>query len=155
MVPTAQPPAAHPVSWLQTVPGSGQSLRRGRLSASHDLARCPRGQACGSSGRLVTCAKASAGTRYGPAGTTIGTADLQWAFADAAVRCLRATPKGQQDLARVENTPGQGHALTLRAHKLARAVSSILHRPTAFERETFLHASRVGRGGEPTASLDR
>ena len=93
-----------------------------------------------SSGRLVTCAQASAGKRYGTSGTKIGNAYLHWACSEAAVLCLRATPTGQQDLARVANKPGQGNALTVLAYKLARAVSSRLHRQTAFDLETFLPA---------------
>jgi hypothetical protein len=142
------------LSWLQTVPGIGTIRRRGRLDEMHDLARFPRLQDFVSSGRLVTCAKEAAGKRYGTAGTKIGNADLQGACADAAVRFLRANPPGQPYRARVENTPGQGHAVTVLAHQRARAVDAMLHRHTAFAMEKFLHASRVGRVGEPTASLD-
>src|SRR5262245_17830801 len=44
MITTATPQDAHTLPWLQTVPGLGQSLRLGLLSARHDLARFPRGQ---------------------------------------------------------------------------------------------------------------
>ena len=53
--------------------------------------------------------------------------------------CLRANPAGQTYLARVEKKPGQGKALTVLAHKLARAVSDMLKRHTAFEMRTFLN----------------
>jgi hypothetical protein len=62
-VQTAQPQDAPPLSWLQTVPGIGNSLRRVLLDASQALARFPRGQAGVSSGRLSTGAKASAEKR--------------------------------------------------------------------------------------------
>jgi hypothetical protein len=47
-------------------------------------------------GRLVTCAKASAGKRYGTFGTKIGNAYLKWAFAEAAVLFLRGKPCGPE-----------------------------------------------------------
>jgi hypothetical protein len=73
-------------------------------------------------GRLVTCAKESAGKRDGTSGTQMGTADLQGAFSEAAVLCLRANPAGQTYRARLENTHRTGKALTVLAHTLARAV---------------------------------
>ncbi len=70
---------------LQSVPGSGTMLRVVRLDEMHDITRFPRVQDFVSSGRLVTCAKASAGNRDGPSGTKIGHAYLTWAFSEAAV----------------------------------------------------------------------
>jgi transposase len=49
------------------------------------MQRFPRVQAFVSSCRLVKCAKASAGTRYGTSGQKIGNAYLTWVFAEAAV----------------------------------------------------------------------
>ena len=48
---------------------------------------------------------------------------------------------------------GQGQALTILAHQLARAVYYLLTRDTVFEMDRFLngYGSRVG---EPAASLD-
>jgi transposase len=82
------------------VPGIGEILRPVLLDASHDLQRVPRGQDFVSYGRLVTCAKASAGKRDGTSGTQIGHASLTWAFSEAAVLCLRNHPAGQKYLAR-------------------------------------------------------
>jgi hypothetical protein len=92
-----------------------------------------------SSGRLVTCAKASAGTRDGTSGTQIGTADLKWALSDAAVVCLRNNPAGQQSLARLARRHGKGEALTGLAQKVARAMSYLFKRETAFELDKGLH----------------
>jgi transposase len=92
------------------------------LDERHDIARFPRVQDFVSYCRLVKCAKESAGKRYGTSGTKIGHAYLKWAFAEAAVLCLRTNPAGQKLLARLENKHGQGQALTVLAHKLARAV---------------------------------
>jgi hypothetical protein len=93
-----------------------------------------------SSGRLVQWAKASAGKRYGTAGSTRGHAALPWAFAEAAVLLLRDHPAGQKDLTRVEKKHGQGTALTLLAQKPGRAVSDMFKRHKAFDRAKGLQA---------------
>jgi len=51
---------------------------------------------------------------------------------------LRNNPNGQKLLTRLEKKHGKGKALTILAHKLARAVYDMLKRTTAFDRETFL-----------------
>jgi transposase len=85
---------------LQTVPGIGKILSLVLLYEMHDIARFPRAQDFVSSCRLVTCAKESAGKRYGTSGTKIGNASLTWAFSEAAVLFLRTNPAGQKYLAR-------------------------------------------------------
>jgi hypothetical protein len=119
----------------------------------HDLHRFPRVQDFVSYCRLVKGAKASAGKRVGTSGTKIGHADLQWAFSEAAALFLRHNPAGQTRLARLEKKQGQGKALTILAHRLARAVYDRLKRETAFALEQFLHRYR-SRAGAPDASLD-
>jgi transposase len=88
--------------------------------------------------RLVTCAQESAGKRYGTSGTKIGNAYLTWAFSEAPVLFLRANPAGQKYLTRLEKKHSKGKALTILAHKLARAVYDMLQRKTAFDLPTFL-----------------
>jgi hypothetical protein len=100
----------------------GQLLRLVRLYAMPDSARCPRVQDVVSYGRWVKCAKESAGKRSGTSGTTIGHAYRTWAFSDAAVLFLRNHPAGPKSLVRLETNHGQGKALTVLAHQLARAV---------------------------------
>jgi transposase len=97
---TAQQHDANTLYVLQTVPGIDKILSRVLLYEMHDIARFPRVQDFVSSGRLVTCAKASAGKRYGTSGTKIGNASLTWAFSEAAVLFLRNHPAGQKYLAR-------------------------------------------------------
>jgi transposase len=121
--------------------------------ALHAIPRVPRGQAVASDGRLVTWATDSAGKRYGTAGPKMGHASLKWAVAEAAVVCLRSHAAGQTDLARLEQTPGQGKALTVLAHQLARAVYYRRKRRPAFDMQTFLQGSRSG-AAEPDVSLD-
>jgi transposase len=123
---------------LRTVPGIGNILSLVLLYEIHDIQRFPRVQAFVSDGRLVTCAKDSAGKRDGVSGTTIGQADLQWAFSEAAVRFLRHHPAGQTWRARVAKNHGKGKALTVLAPKLARAIYSMLTRGTACALDKFL-----------------
>ena len=135
IVNTARHQDANTLQLWQTVPGIGKILSLVLLYDIHDVHRFPRGQDCVSSCRLVTCARESAGKRYGTSGTKIGHAHLQWAFAEAAVLCLRDHPAAQQYLARLEKNHEKGKARTIRAQKLARAVSHRLTRQVAFERE--------------------
>jgi transposase len=139
IVKNAKPHDAHTFYRLRSVPGVGKIFARVLLYAIHDIHRFPRVQAFVSSCRLVTCAKESAGKRYGTSGKQIGKAYLQWAFSEAAGLFLRHNPAGQKFLAKLEYRHGQGKALTVLAHKLARAVSYMLKRPTVFDMEMFLH----------------
>jgi transposase len=138
---------------LRSVPGIGKILSLVLLDEIHDIRRFPRGQACVSYCRLVTCAKESAGKRSGTAGAKIGHAYLKWAFAEAAGLFLRDHPAGQTSLASLAKQHGKGKALTILAHKLARAVYDMLKRETAFDMPKFLKGSWRG-AGEPSASLD-
>jgi transposase len=89
--------------------------------------------------RLVKCAKESVGKRCGTSGAKVGNAYLTWAFSEAAVLFLRNNPEGQQYLARLERKHGKGKALTVLAHKLARAVYYMLKRDTVFDMQKFLN----------------
>jgi hypothetical protein len=121
----AKPHAATTLSLRRTGPGRGEIRSLVLLDDSHDIPRFPRGQDVVSSCRLVTGAKASAGTRSGTAGTTIGHAYRQGACSEAAVVFLRNPPPGQQWLGRREQKHGQGTAVTGLAHQRARAVDSL------------------------------
>jgi transposase len=123
---------------LQTVPGIGKILSLVLRYELHDMARFPKGQDFVSSCRLVQCAKESAGKRVGTSGPKIGNAHLTWAFSEAAVLCLRNNPARQKYMARLENTHHKGKALTILAHQLARAVSDMRKRQTAFDMDKGL-----------------
>ncbi len=146
IVTTAKHHDAHTLSLLHTVPGIGTMLRLVLLDAIHDVHRVPRVQDVVSSCRLVQCARASAGTRYGTSGATLGKAHLTWAFSAAAVLFLRDHPAAQKYLARVEKKHDTGHALTSLAQTLARAVSDLLKRPGACETETFFQRYTIREG---------
>jgi len=131
---------AHTLYLWQTVPGIGKILSLVRRYDIHDMERFPRVQDFASYGRLVTCAKEAAGTRWGTSGKNIGNAPLMWVFAEAAVVCLRNHPTGQTSRVRLEQTHDQGTALTLLAHQLGRAVSGRLKRTTACDIDMCLRA---------------
>lgn len=147
---TAKPHEANTRYLLRTVPGIGEIVSLVLLYEIHDMQRFPRGQEFVSSCRLVTCAKEAAGKRYGTSGPKIGHASLKWAFAAAAGLFLRNHPAGQKYLARLEKKPGQGKAVTVLAHKLARAVSYMWKRGVVFDHNALLQSEGRG-GGEPAA----
>jgi len=125
---------------LQSVPGIGQILALVILSESQDIARFPRVQDFLSYGRLVKCAKESAGKRYGLSGKKIGNPQLKWAFSEAATLFLRQSQPGKAYFAKLERKHGKGKALTVLAQKLARAVYFMLSRHQAFDLTRFVTA---------------
>ena len=135
---TAKQHDSHTRYLRRTIPGIGEILSLVLLYEIHDIQRFPRVQDFVSYCRLGKCARESAGKRDGTSGTKLGNAALNWAFSAAAVLCLRTTPAGQKYLARLEKNHGKGKAFTILAHKLARAVYSMLKRHTAFDMATFL-----------------
>jgi transposase len=153
IVTTAKHHDAQTLSLLHTVPGIGKILSLVLLYDMHDIERFPRVQDFASSCRLVTCARESAGNRSGTSGAKIGNAHLTWAFSEAAVLCFRDNPAGQTLLTRLEKKPRKGTAFTILAHTLARAVSDMLKRQTAFALHTFLQGEGRGAGAR-NAALD-
>jgi transposase len=137
---TAKAHAVQPCSRLQSVPGSGQILALVRLYEIQDSARFPRVQDFVSYCRLVKCAKESGGKRLGSSGEKIGTVPLRWAFAEAAVLCLRQHQLGKEYLTTLAHKHGKATALTVLAHKLARAVYYLLTRKQAFDLKRFVTA---------------
>jgi len=139
---------------LRSVPGIGKILALVLLYEIHDIHRFPRVQEFVSYCRLVKCAKQSDGKHYGYSGTKIGNAHLKWAFSEAAVLCLRKNPAAQRYVARLAHKHGKGKALTILAHKLARAVYHMLRRGQAFEATKFFPLSARG-DRSPRPEIDR
>ncbi len=110
LVQTAKAHDAQTFYRLRSIPGVGTSLALVLLYEIHDIHRFPRVQEFVSYGRLVKCAKESAGKRDGTSGKKIGNAYLKWAFAEAAVLFLRNNPASQKYLARLERRHGKGQA---------------------------------------------
>jgi len=153
IVKTARQHDANTLYLLQTVPGIGKILSLVLLYAIQHIDRFPRVQEFASYCRLIKCAKESNGKRSGTSGAKIGNAHLKWAFSEAAVLFLRENPAGQKFLARLEKKHDKGKALTILAHKLARAVYYMFKRKVAFDMKRFLNDE--GRGvGERDVSLD-
>jgi transposase len=134
---TANHHDANTLYLLQTVPGIGKILSRVLRYEIHDINRFPTVQDFVSYCRLVKCAKESAGKRVGTAGKKNGNAHLKWAFSEAAALFLRDHPPAQKYLARLEKKHDKGKALTVLAHKLARAVYYMLKRRVAFDKAQF------------------
>jgi transposase len=125
---------------LRSVPGIGKILALVILYEIHDIARFPSVQDFASYCRLVKCAKESAGKRLGSSGKKIGNAHLKWAFSEAAALFLRQNALGQRYHAKLVRKHGKGKALTILAHKLARAVYHILTRGQPFDLQRFVSA---------------
>src|SRR5919106_3912012 len=140
LVKSAKQHDANTLYLLQTVPGIGKILSLVLLYEIHRIERFPSVQDFASYCRLVKCSKESGGKRLGTSGAKIGHAHLKWAFSEAAVLFLRNNPQGQKLLARLEKKHDKGKALTILAHKLARAVYYMLKRKTAFDMDLFLRA---------------
>jgi transposase len=125
---------------LQSVPGIGQILALVILYEIQDIARFPRIQDFVSYCRLVKCANESNGKRLGTSGKKLGNVPLRWAVAEAALLFLRQSQPGKEYLAKLEHHHGQAQALTVLAHKLGRAVYSMLTREHAVDLPRFVTA---------------
>lgn len=147
---TARQHDANTLHLLRTVPGIGKVLSLTILYEIHDINRFPRVQDFVSYCRLVKCTKESGGKIKGSSGKKIGNVHLKWAFSEAAVLFLRCNPEGQAFLSRLQKKHGKGKALTILAHKLARAVYYMLKRKEAFDLQLFLRTNMRG-AGEPAA----
>jgi transposase len=125
---------------LQSVPGIGQILALVLLYEIQDIARFSRVQDFVSYCRLVKCAKESNHKRLGTAGKKIGNVHLRWAFAEAAVLFLRQNQPGKEYFAQLAHEHGNAKALSVLAHKRARAVYDLLSREQAFDLTRFVAA---------------
>jgi transposase len=125
---------------LQSVPGIGPILALVLLYEIQDIARFPRVQDFVSYCRLVKCAKESGGKRYGLSGKKIGNPQLKWAFSEAATLFLRQNQPGKTYFTKLEHKHGKAKALTVLAHKLARAVYYMLTREQPFDLHRFVAA---------------
>jgi transposase len=123
---------------ISTVPGIGKILSLVILYEIHNIKRFKRPQELASYSRLVKCTRESAGKVSGIGGAKIGNVHLKWAFSEAAVTFLRYCPEGKKYYERLVKKHGKGKALTVLAHKIARAVYYIWKDNTVFEQQKFL-----------------
>ena len=124
---------------LRSVPGIGKILALVILYEIQDIGRFEQVGHFLSYGRLVKCARESAGKRYGSSGAKIGNVHLRWAFGEAACLFLRHNPAGQQLHQRLVNKHGKAKALSILAQKLGRAVYFMLKRQQAFDMNKIVH----------------
>jgi transposase len=123
---------------LRSVPGIGEILS---LTLLYEIENIERFEQVGnflSYGRLVKCARESAGKKYGTGGAKIGNVHLRWAFGEAACLYLRNNPAGQKLHARLVARHGKSKALSILAQKLGRAVYFMLKRNRVFDPERFV-----------------
>jgi transposase len=123
---------------VRSVPGIGRILTLVILYEIEDIHRFPTVQQFASYSRLVKCAKESAGKQFGHAGKKIGNAYLKWAFSEAAVLFLRKNPEAQKAIQRLASKHGKGKALSILAHKLGRAVYTMLKNGRPFNEAQFM-----------------
>ena len=79
-------------------------------------------------------------TARAPRARKLATCHLRWAFAEAAVLFLRQNQPGKDFFTKLEHKHGKAKALTVLAHKLARAVYYMLTREQAFDLNRFVTA---------------
>ena len=101
----------------------------------------------------MTCAKESSGKKLGTSGNKIGNVHLRWAFAEAAVLCIRQSKPGKEHFTKLEHKHGKATALTVLAHKLGRAVYDMLTREHAFDLKRFVTAYPLRGETELTVAL--
>lgn len=104
----------------------------------HDINRFESVQDFASYCRLVKCPHESAGKKKGTGGAKIGNAHLKWAFSEMAVSFMRHNPPGKQLVERLAKKHGKGKALSILAHKLARAIYYMLKSSVPFNLEKFM-----------------
>lgn len=125
---------------LRSVDGIGKILATTILYEIEDISRFPRVQKFSSYARLVKCSRGSADKIHGFGGGKIGNVHLKWAFSEATALFLRANPRGQQYLKRLEKKHGKGKALSIIGARLGRAVYFMLLRGEPFDRDKFYAA---------------
>lgn len=123
---------------LKTVPGIGDIIALVILYEIDRIDRFPTVQKFASYARLVRGNKESAGKRVGKGSARMGNAHLKWAFSEAAVLFLRGNPEAQQAIQRLASRYGKGKALSILAHKLGRAVYTMMSKKKPFDEVQFM-----------------
>ncbi len=101
--------------------------------------RFPAVQNFASYSRVVKCAHSSAGKKKGYGGNKIGNPYLKRVFSEAAVLMATHNPPIKKYLDKLERKHKKGKALTILAHKIARAVYYMLKNETVFDIDRFLN----------------
>jgi len=128
----------HALMLLRSIHGIGKILALVLLYEIHDINRFESVQDFASYCRLVKCPHESAGKKKGTGGAKIGNAHLKWAFSEAAISFLRHNAPGKQLVEKLAKKHGKGKALSILAHKLARAIYYMLKNSVPFSLEKFM-----------------
>ena len=123
---------------LNSIHGIGKTLSMVFLYEIHDINRFESVQDFVSYCRLVKCPHESAGKKKGTGGAKIGNAHLTWAFSEAAVSFLRHNHQGKQLVEKLAQKHGKCKALSILAHKLARAIYYMLKNGVPFNLAKFM-----------------
>ena len=124
---------------LKTIPGVGKVLALTILYEIENIDRFERVQNFISYCRLIKCPRESSGKRMGSKNSKIGNANLKWAFNQAACLFIKDNDLSKQYHDKLVSKYGKGKALSIIAHKLARATYYILKRRKPFDYEAFYH----------------
>jgi transposase len=139
MLASAKAHDATTLALLRTIPGIGKILSLVILYDIQDLRRCPTQQKFCSYARLIRPVKESAGKRVGVGNGKQGNAYLKWAFSEAVVFFLRETRDMTPALQRMERKYGNANAKGILAHRLGRAVYSLLKHQQVFDLKKFMN----------------
>ena len=139
MLASAKAHDATTLALLRTIPGIGKILSLVILYDIQDLRRCPTQQKFCSYARLIRPVKESAGKRVGVGNGKQGNAYLKWAFSEAVVFFLRETRDMTPAPQRMERKYGNANAKGILAHRLGRAVYSLLKHQQVFDLKKFMN----------------
>jgi transposase len=134
---TAKKHDKHALLLLRSILGIGPILSLVLLYEIHDINRFETVQQFASYCRLVKCSHESAGKKKGSGGAKIGNAHLKWAFSEAALLFIRYNPPAKKLVENLAQIHGKGKALSIMAHKLARAIFHMLKNNKPFDRDKF------------------
>ena len=134
---TAKQHDKHSLLLLRSILGVGPILSLVLLYEIHDINRFETVQQFASYCRLVKCRHESAGKKKGTGGAKIGNAHLKWAFSEAALLFIRYNAPAKILVENLTKIHGKGKALSILAHKLARAVFHMLKNNKPFDRDKF------------------
>jgi transposase len=123
---------------LRSINGVGQILGLVFLYEIQTIERFESVQQFASYCRMVKCSHESAGKKKGTGGAKIGNVHLKWAFSEAAVLFMRHNAPVKKLVEKLSNIHGKGKALSILAHKLARAIYYMLKNKEPFSLERFM-----------------
>jgi len=134
---TANKHDKHALLLLRSIQGVGPILSLVLLYEINDIKRFETVQQFASYCRLVKCSHESAGKKKGTGGGKIGNAHLKWAFSEAALLFMRYNSPAKTLVENLAKIHGKGKAISILAHKLARAIYYMLKNNKPFERDKF------------------